>query len=173
MRSGRPRGPGKALKNVGAKPPTFWKAFPGPRGRPNLKNASPKIRPDCLQVPGLLYLQMHQNLGRKKKKNKADRGREPNPIGGNPKVWGPIPRPGQAYYKVFRWYSVLRNNASWLVIGLPGRILAGLLPGNHRNGPSGRPKAGDRADVGVFPVAVRPKSGPEGRFTARKHDCVT
>ncbi len=26
-------------------------AFPGPRGRPDLKNAPPKIRPDCLQVP--------------------------------------------------------------------------------------------------------------------------
>ena len=27
--------------------------------------------------------------------------------------------------------------------------------------------------MGVFPVAVRPKSGPEGRFTARKHYCIT
>ena len=35
----------------GAKPPTFWKAFPSPRGRPDLKNAPPKIRPDWLQVP--------------------------------------------------------------------------------------------------------------------------
>jgi hypothetical protein len=39
-----------------------------------------------------------------------------------------------------------------------------LLPGKNRNRPSGRPKAGWRADVGVFPVAVRPKSGPGGRF---------
>ncbi len=30
-----------------------------------------------------------------------------------------------------------------------------------------------RPDFGSFPVAVRPKSGPEGRFTARKHYCVT
>ncbi len=30
--------------------------------------------------------------------------------------------------------------------------------------------AGSLADA--FPVAVRPKSGPEGRFTARKHYCV-
>ncbi len=58
-------------------------------------------------------------------------------------------------------------------IGLPGRILAGLLPGKQRNGPSGRPSAGRRADIGVFLVAVRPKSAPEGRFTARKHYCVT
>ncbi len=26
----------------GAKPPTFWKVFPGPRGRPDLKNAPNK-----------------------------------------------------------------------------------------------------------------------------------
>ncbi len=31
--------------------PTFLKAFPGPRGRPDLKNAPKKVRPDCLQVP--------------------------------------------------------------------------------------------------------------------------
>ncbi len=35
----------------GAKPPTFRTVFPGPRGRPDLKNAPHKIRPDCLQVP--------------------------------------------------------------------------------------------------------------------------
>ncbi len=63
----------------------------------------------------------------------------------------------------FRLYSMLRNSASRPKIGLPGRILAGLLPGRHRNRP-GRPKAGRRADFGSFPVAVRPKSGPEGRF---------
>ena len=70
-------------------------------------------------------------------------------------------------------YSMLRNNASGPEIGLPGRILAGLLPEKHRNRPSGRPSAGRRADFGAFPVAVRPQSGPEGRFTARKHYCVT
>ena len=31
--------------------PTFWKALPGLRGRPDLKIAPPKIRPDCPQVP--------------------------------------------------------------------------------------------------------------------------
>ncbi len=35
----------------GALPPAFLKVFPGPRGRPDLKNAPLKIRPDCLQVP--------------------------------------------------------------------------------------------------------------------------
>ena len=29
----------------------------------------------------------------------------------------------------------VRNNVSGPEIGLPGRILAGLLPGKHRNGP--------------------------------------
>ncbi len=28
------------------------------------------------------------------------------------------------------------------------------------------------ADFGVFPVAVRPKSGPEGRFPDRQHYCI-
>ena len=32
---------------------------------------------------------------------------------------------------------------------------------------------GRRTDFGAFPVAVRPKSGPEGRFTTRKLYCVT
>ncbi len=65
------------------------------------------------------------------------------------------------------------NSASGLEIGLPGRILAGLLPGKHRNRPAGRPSASRRADFGAFPVAVHPKSGPEGRFPARKHYCAT
>jgi hypothetical protein len=30
---------GKPTKNWGTKPPTFWRAFPGPRGRPNLNKA--------------------------------------------------------------------------------------------------------------------------------------
>ena len=66
---------------------------------------------------------------------------------------------------------MLRNIASGPEIGLPGRVLAGLLPGQHRNRPSGRPSAGRMADFGAFPVAVRLKSGPEGRSAARKHCC--
>ncbi len=66
-------------------------------------------------------------------------------------------------------YSMLRNNASGPEIGLPGRMSAGLLPGKHRHGPSGRPKAGRRTDFSAFPVAVWPKPGPEIRFPARKH----
>ncbi len=52
-------------------------------------------------------------------------------------------------------YSMSSNGASGPYIGLPGRILAGLLPGNNRNRPAGRPKAGWRAYFGAFPVAVR------------------
>ncbi len=68
---------------------------------------------------------------------------------------------------------MLCNSVSGPEAGLPGRILAGLPPGKHQNRPSGRPKAGRRADFGGFPVAVRPISGPEGRFPARKHYGVT
>ncbi len=67
---------------------------------------------------------------------------------------------------------MLRNSASGPEIGLLGRILAGLLLGKQRHRPSGRPKAGWRADFGSFLIAVRPKSGPEVRFPARKHYCV-
>ncbi len=66
-------------------------------------------------------------------------------------------------------YSILCNSAPGLDIGLPGRILAGLLPGKNRN----RPFVPPEADFGTFPVAVRPQSGPDGRSTARKHYCVT
>ncbi len=65
---------------------------------------------------------------------------------------------------------MLRNSASGPEVVPPGYILAGLLQGERRNRPSGRPKAGT---FSVFPVAVRPKSGPEGRCPARKHYYVT
>ena len=52
---------------------------------------------------------------------------------------------------------MLRNSASGPEIRLPGRTFAGVL----------------RADFGVFPVAVRPKIGPQGPFPARKRFCVT
>jgi hypothetical protein len=35
------------------------------------------------------------------------------------------------------------------------------------------PLAGRRADFAAFPVAVRSKSGPEGRFPGREWYCVT
>ncbi len=70
-------------------------------------------------------------------------------------------------------YFLLRNNASGPEISLPGRILAALPSGKHRNRPSGRPKAGRRAYFGISPVAARPKSSPEGGFPARMHYCVT
>jgi hypothetical protein len=67
LRSGRPRGPGKAFQNVGGFPPPHFRGPPGPRGRPDLKIApsgrapvapvagppwpGPRGRPDCPQVP--------------------------------------------------------------------------------------------------------------------------
>ncbi len=40
-------------------------------------------------------------------------------------------------------------------------------------GPSaGRPSAGRRADFEAFPIRIRPKSGPQGRFPARKGYCL-
>ena len=47
LRSGQPRGPGKAS------PPTFLRAFPGPRGRPDIKIAPRKISA-VFHVIGLL-----------------------------------------------------------------------------------------------------------------------
>ncbi len=57
-------------------------------------------------------------------------------------------------------HPMLRNNASGPEIGLAGRISAGQ-PQN--------PKAGRRADFEALPNRIRPKSGPEARFLARKH----
>ncbi len=61
-------------------------------------------------------------------------------------------------------YSMLHNNPPGPEIGLPGRMLAGLLPGTHRNRLSGRLKAGRRADFGSFPVPGRPKAARKADF---------
>jgi hypothetical protein len=45
--------------------------------------------------------------------------------------------------------------------------------GEHRNQVSGRPKAGWRTHFDVFPIRIRPKSGPEARFPARRLHCPT
>ena len=42
----------EGLQTCGS-PPPFLKAFPGPRGLPNHKNAAQQIRPDCIQVPSI------------------------------------------------------------------------------------------------------------------------
>jgi hypothetical protein len=51
LKSGRLRGPGKTLKNVGGFAPHVFEGFPSPRRRPDLKSAPQKVRPDCPQVP--------------------------------------------------------------------------------------------------------------------------
>ncbi len=88
---------------------------------------------------------------------------------------------GCLVYKNFpEQYSMLCNSPSGSEIGLPGRILAGLLPGKHRHRPPGRPSATRRADFGAVPAAVRkirpgrPIYDPEAlscnmKYPGRKH----
>ena len=76
-----------------------------------------------------------------------------------------ISAPPQSHRRVTDWTPDLIR-ASWSgSLGRPRsdppRWYAIVLPGR-------KSAAGRRADFGVFPVAVRPKSGLEGRFTARK-----
>ncbi len=47
---------------------------------------------------------------------------------------------------------MLRNTASGPEMSLPGRIVAGLLPGEHRNRPSGR----FLCSPGSSPAKIRP-----------------
>jgi hypothetical protein len=68
-------------------------------------------------------------------------------------------------------YPMLPNRASG-----PGRkpgFRARSRPDSSRikpqSRPSGRPSAGRRADSQAFPMRVRPKSGPDALFPARKH----
>jgi hypothetical protein len=77
-------------------------------------------------------------------------------------------RPSENRESVFLWLCLIHACGAGRKSAFMGWILAGLLPGKHRNRASGRPKAGWRADFGAFPVAVWPKSGPD-LFTARKH----
>ncbi len=51
MRLGRPRGPGKALKNVGGEAPHIFEGLPGPRGRPDLKNEPTKSGQIAFRYP--------------------------------------------------------------------------------------------------------------------------
>ncbi len=52
LRSGRPRGPGKAFQNVGGEAPQILDGFPGTLGPARPQECIPqKFRPDCLQVP--------------------------------------------------------------------------------------------------------------------------
>ncbi len=53
MRSGRPRGPGKALRNVGGETPRISEGFPGPPEPARPQKCTPKTRPDYFQEPSL------------------------------------------------------------------------------------------------------------------------
>jgi hypothetical protein len=53
-------------------------------------------------------------------------------------------------------YAMFCHNTSDTEIGIPGKILAGLLlPESHRNRSSGLPSVGRRAHFGASPAAVR------------------
>ncbi len=61
-------------------------------------------------------------------------------------------------------YSMLRNSPSGPKIGVPGRILAGHLPGKHRNRSLGRPEGRFPWFPGSSPAKIRPGRpiyGPE------------
>ncbi len=53
--------------------------------------------------------------------------------------------------------------------GRKSAFRARFRPDCHRESTKIGPPAGRRADFDIFPVAVRPKSGPEGRFPARTY----
>jgi hypothetical protein len=55
LRSGRPRGPGKALKSVGGEDPHLFEGLPGPPRPARPQTSTPKTRPNCLQVPSFWY----------------------------------------------------------------------------------------------------------------------
>ena len=72
-------------------------------------------------------------------------------------------------------YSCLRHSETSTPpknLRKPTRIDPGKLLSNTR-GMDHKPRAGRRADFEVFPTRIRPKSGPEARFPAQKHYCVT
>jgi hypothetical protein len=66
-------------------------------------------------------------------------------------------------------FLMLRKTASGPEIVLRGWSSAGFESGTPQNRPPGLPKAGRRADSEVFPIRIRPKSGPEDLAPARKH----
>ena len=61
----------------------------------------------------------------------------------------------------------------WYAIALPGRksaFRARLWPESFKEITEMGPPAGRRADFGAFPVAVQPKSGPEGPGSCMVYD---
>ena len=73
-------------------------------------------------------------------------------------------------------YPLLRESASGPEIGLPGwksGFRAGFRPDSNRENIKIGPSAGRRADFEACPSRIRPTPGPDDRFPARKHFCVT
>ncbi len=68
---------------------------------------------------------------------------------------------------------MVRISSSGLEIGLPGRMSAGFSSGKPQKRSSGRPSAGRKTDLEVFPSRLRPKFSAAAQFLARKFYCVT
>jgi hypothetical protein len=84
LRAGRPRGPRKILKNVGGfVPPTDLKAFPGPRGRPDLKTHPKKPGQTAFRYPGheILGILGQRTLGGPKGASTGSQPRMPRTLG--------------------------------------------------------------------------------------------
>ncbi len=102
MRSGRPRGPGRALKKMGGFAPHIFEGLPRPpRAGHTSKNAPPKNRPDCLLVPPKIRpdcLQVPRGIRRAR----AGRIRLWNPRSASdrPSLRLDIAPPGPAFWRV-------------------------------------------------------------------------
>ncbi len=135
LKSGRPRGPGKALQNVGGEAPHIFEGSPGPPGPDRPENPPPKTQPDCLQIPS--YTTIRKNAGRKKQHQGRNEGGG-GPIGGSP------PGPGRAWsFKTTAFGVVLVRSgpqpyaaALWMTI----TFYICLRVGNRSFRGSGRPR---------------------------------
>ncbi len=126
------------------------KVLPGPRDRPDLKNAPHKSGPTAFRHPAPKLSRWVAGAG-----------------------WGAAWTPIADDVRVRVGGSMLRNTASKAEIRFRGRISAGCVSGEPQNRSSDGPKAGRRTDFADPPIKILPKSCPETRFQARKHYCVS
>ncbi len=74
----------------------------------------------------------------------------------------------------FAWRGSLRTTLRYAIM-FPGRKSGsrdGFRPDSNRESVKIGPLAGRRADFYVFQIGIRPKSGPEAQFPARRHYCL-
>jgi hypothetical protein len=117
----------------GASPPRFLRAFPGPRGRPDFKNAPQKIRPDCLQIPrrvqGYTWVFSTWFLGRPEIVDCSGFGRPRRPQKLFHRVWGfalrgSIPGVWAGFSGIFRGLA----EGPPALLNLPPKINMWLIP---------------------------------------------